>query len=190
MLNIGILHGCFQNSEIVSVLMKDYIKKIKSGTNDQVAFHFLNAQYKHPDKGLMWYETVLDLDRIGTNDIPDTDVQNTLDYVESWIMSNQITILIGFSQGGNVVSTYLRLRNNDRHISTAAIISGYDFPRYTDYSIPYIGLILVHSEEDKVVDYRLTPKTSLYHCILKHEKGHIICCRSSFVTSFVNELLM
>lgn len=137
----------------------------------------------------MWYQTTLELDRIGTDDIPDFDIQSTLDYLSMFIYSNQINILIGFSQGGNLISTYLRLRNQDKHIKSAAIISGYDFPRYTNNKMIKINLVIVYSKEDTIVDYNLTPISHFDSTEMVHEKGHVIYTRSSFITSFVTELL-
>lgn len=192
-INIAILHGCCQTPEMIKGLMKDYIKKIEKQCKEktlEVNFFFPSGQFEHLDKGKMWYQTTLELDRIGSDDIPESDIISTLEYIECFIKTNKINILIGFSQGGNVVSTYLRLKNEDRHIKTAAIISGYDFPRYLKCHFNNINLIIVYSKEDNVVDYKLSPVSVFDTLDMVHEKGHTIFTRGSFVTSFVNQLLL
>jgi predicted esterase len=188
-MNILICHGCRQNDEIIQSLFRDYVKKIKKIQPD-ANFTYLNGQYYHPDKGRMWYETVLDLERIGTDDIPESDINNTLDYLESVIKANNINILIGFSQGGNLVSTYLRLRNQNYHIKRAAIISGYDFPKYTEEFLEIDQLILVFSKNDEIVNYHLAPsiRISKESIIMEHNKGHKINQQGSFITQFVTNL--
>lgn len=187
-LSIGILHGCRQNADIIENLLKEYTKKIRNLV-PEVKFYFLDAQYVHYERGRTWYRTTLDLDKIGMDDIPVTEIENTLDYVEAFVRMNSINCLVGFSQGGNVISTYLRARNSDFHINRAAIIAGYDFPKYTINELPNIKLVLVFSKEDTIVPYELTPISSFSPIIITHDKGHKICTRNSFVTSFVNALL-
>lgn len=186
---IGVLHGCCQNADMIENLLKSYIKKIKNIAPD-TEFHFIDAQYVHHEKGRMWYRTPLDLKRIGSDDIPTSDIEDTLDYIEAYIKIREINCLIGFSQGANVVSTYLRTRNSDLHIERAAIISGYDFPKYTNKHIHNIPLVFVYSKEDDIVNHELTPITLFPTTTLIHNKGHIICNRSSFVTNFITALLM
>lgn len=188
-LSIGVLHGCCQNSEMAKNLFRDYVKKIKL-VQPTAKFYFIEAQYEHSEKGKMWYRTQLELNRIGSNDIPDSDVIETLQYIENIVREKSINCLIGFSQGGNLVSTYLRLCNNDLHIQRAAIISGYDFPKYTNNPIGSLtSLVFVTSDFDEIVKSNLTPTTDTKNFTLKHEKGHIICTRSSFISNFVLSLL-
>lgn len=189
MYSIGVLHGCRQDKIIIESLLKDYVKKIKKYTNNDCKISYLDGQYDHTDKGKMWYKTTLDLGRIGTDDISESDIDETLNYINSFVKENNINILIGFSQGGNVVSTYLRLRNKDKHIVSAAIISGYDFPRYLDNEIDNVNLVTVYSESDNIVDYRLTPKSKGLDKILTHLKGHKIYSGGKFITNFIESLL-
>lgn len=189
-MNVLICHGCRQNSEQSISLFRDYVKKIKKQF-PYANFIYFEGQYDHVDRGKMWYKTLLDLDRIGTDDIPNSDITETLDYLEENIRANNINILIGFSQGGNLVSTYLRTRNTDLHIKRAAIISGYDFPLYTENFISVERLVLVYSKCDEIVDYRLTPtiKIPKDSLIMEHSKGHKINQQGSFITKFIINLL-
>lgn len=186
-LRIAVLHGCCQNSEMIENLLKDYIKKVKK-TNGDNQVYFIQGQYIHRDRGYMWYRTHLELDRIGSDDIPESDINETLDYIESFIKEKEINCLIGFSQGGNVVSTYLRLRNGDSHITKSIIMAGYDFPRYVNLPIIVSKLILIYSEEDKIVDYKLTESISSEAIKLSHNKGHIIYNRGGFITALIDIL--
>jgi predicted esterase len=184
MLKIGLLHGCRQNSEMFNNLLKDYIKKIiKEYPN--TTFFPIEGQYDHPEKGKMWFKTLLELDKIGTDDVPQDDINITLNYLENIIRENNINFLIGFSQGGNVISTYLRLRNNDEHIKKAIIISSYDFPQYQNIHIS-IPILLIGSKEDIIVKFDLLPINCDNATIFEHNKGHIINHNKSFITSVID----
>lgn len=189
-MNILICHGCRQNSERSISLFRHYVKKIKKQFS-YATFTYLDGQYDHTDRGKMWYKTLLDLCRIGKDDIPYSDITSTLDYLEENIRINNINILIGFSQGGNLVSTYLRKRNSDLHIKRAAIISGYDFPAYTEESLKVERLVLVFSRDDEIVDYHLTPAIKIPEdsLIMEHCKGHKVNQQGSFITQFITNLL-
>lgn len=185
-MNIAILHGCRQSDEMMKSLMREYEKKIKAHFKD-ATFYYINAQYPHVDTGRMWFSTHLDLERIGTDDIPEKDIMDTMKYVSNIITTNNINVLIGFSQGGNVISSYLRLFNQDKHIKCAIIISGYDFPRYQHLPIE-IPLLFIGSKEDIIVDIKLKPVNCIDITEMEHSKGHIINQQKSFITSIVNWL--
>lgn len=187
-MNVGILHGCRQDNIMMKSLFKDYEKKIKSkcpGTN----FFYLEGQYPHVDSGKMWYQTHLDLERIGTDDIPESDIIDTMQYVDNFVKENNINILVGFSQGGNVVSSYLRLYDCSWTIKCAIIMAGYDFPRYQGIQID-IPVLFIGSESDSIVNIDLKPFNCSNMKIMLHEKGHIICQRGSFITEISNWLFI
>jgi len=54
------------------------------------------------------------------------EINNILNDIDIYIKENKINVLIGFSQGGNVV-----LFEND--IKCAIIYSGYTFPKLVNY---------------------------------------------------------
>jgi poly(3-hydroxyalkanoate) synthetase len=185
-MNILVCHGCRQDIKTITSLFKKYEKEIKRNYPDS-SISYLEGQYDHYDHGKMWYKTCLTLENIGSNDIPENEIQETLDYLESYIRENNINVLIGYSQGGNLVSTYLRLRNEDFHIKSASIISGYDFPIYVKFQMKIKKLVFVYSQSDEIVNHLLKPSINI-SCVYKdliHERGHKIEQKSDFVKNFV-----
>ena len=148
-------------------------------------FFYFSAQYVHVDKGRMWYREHLDLDKIGKDDIPESSVFNSMEYLKVHIEANNINALIGFSQGANMVITYLRLYGyNNMNIKFAIIISGYDFPRYQNIPIE-IPILFIGSNEDDIVNINLKPINCINMTELIHEKGHIVPQRSSLITKVI-----
>lgn len=66
-----------------------------------------------------------------------------------------IHVLLGFSQGANVVDTFLAYKGNPR-IKCAVIMSGYSLvdPKRVSHTIPVLGVI---SEIDDIVPHNLNP---------------------------------
>jgi predicted esterase len=186
-MNVGILHGCRQSSEVISSLLKDYVKKLKT-YNPSASFFFLDGAFDYSEFGKMWYRTELCLEGIGTDDIPEADIESTLDYVSSFVKTNKINIFIGFSQGGNVIDSYLRLRNIDTHIQTAIIMSGYSFPRYQNLMVS-IPVLFIASQSDEIVPFSLLPSGYTNKTLMEHDKGHKIQLKKSFVNDVAKWLI-
>jgi len=179
---IGVLHGCRMNGIMFEQLFREYIKKTQSKMN--VSFVFIDGMYDHSDHGKMWYENQLHLSDIGKLDLPMSDIEKTMCYIDEQIESNHIQVLMGFSQGGNVISTYLKLRQNS-NINLAIIMAGYDFPMLSDVSVK-IPILYIGSDQDQIVpmEYIVTGYSNID--VLKHDKGHVINCKRSFVSMVVN----
>jgi predicted esterase len=185
MFKIGLLHGCCQHAEMFTGLLREYIKKFtKHFSVESVEFVPIEAQYSHPEKGKMWFKTLLELGRINTDDIPEEDINETLDYIQSIIKEKNVNFLIGFSQGGNVVSTYLRLRNNDKHIKGSILMSSYDFPRYSRCNIT-IPILYIGSRQDEIVKFTLFPQSCDDITIMEHHKAHSVYQNKAFITKVI-----
>ena len=169
--------------------MRDYIK-----LSDQysITFHFLEAEYDHSEIGKMWLPEQLVIEDIGKIYYEDVTTDKCLQRLDDYIKTNHIDVLFGFSQGGNIVDTYLR--NYVNNIKCAVIISGYSFlyrtpnKRVTKYDIVdgkynytyeletmellNIPLLNIYSESDKIVASKHRP--TMYKRIqdIKYETGH------------------
>jgi predicted esterase len=186
-MNVGVLHGCRQSSDVISSLLNDYRKKLKT-YDPSTNFFFLEGPFNYSEFGKMWYQTELRLEGIGTDDIPESDIETTLDYLSAFVKTNRINSLIGFSQGGNVIDTYLRLRNNDTHIQTAIIMSGYGFPRYESLLVS-IPVLFIASQSDDIVPFSLLPLGYTNKTQMEHDKGHKIQLKKSFVNDVAKWLI-
>lgn len=151
-MKVGFLHGCCQDNAIFTSLMKPYCEIMKK-TYGVTECIFIEAQYEHSRKGKTWFQRELELTKIGTDDISNEDIELTLSYVEDIIRKQNIEILIGFSQGGNVMDTYLRTRNTDDHIKRAMILNAYSFPRYVHLKPSLEKLVFITSLQDDIVPH-------------------------------------
>jgi len=100
-------------------------------------------------------------------------VSDTLCDIDALIAEHNITVLLGFSQGGNVVDTYLAYRNNP-NIKCAVIMSSYalvDEDRSSLMEKVNIPVLTVSSAADVVVPQTLTPIYPTTFA-LEHDKGH------------------
>ena len=177
MINVLCLHGCNQTQEMFKRLMKNYIRL---GKQYNLNFYFTEAKYEHPIGGKTWYKTPLNVEDIG-HIKHDFDLTNdTLVDIENLIHDNHIDILLGFSQGGNVVDTYLAVKKNTM-IKRAVIMSGYSLlnpplPLSPSNNIPILNVI---SQNDTVVPFNLAPKTHDEIYTLEHDKGHKLPTKNS-----------
>ncbi len=197
-MNIIFLHGCRQNSQIYMKIMDNYIKKImKSGSKVyglDGPFDYNGELDDDVDQQIMtnqkmWFETRLRLENIGLDDVPHDQINFTLDYLQKEIELHDIDILIGFSQGGNLIDTYLRLRNLDFRIKRVIILNGYTFPRYRGL-IPNVELcIIVTSKNDEIVPMDKLHNNYSKSLFFEHEKGHKIKTNSTFIRDIVDSLL-
>lgn len=183
-MNIGFLHGCRQDSDIMRSLFAKYEKKIKKKFPNS-KFFYIDSQYVHHEKGRKWYKSNLELDRIGSNDIPDEEIINSVNYLQAVIESRDINFLIGFSQGANIITTYLRLNKVNYNIKLAIIISGYDFPKYSHIPIE-IPMLFIGSEQDTIVNIDLKPTNCINMIDILHERGHIVPQQSLLIDDIVN----
>lgn len=170
MINVLCLHGCNQTQSAFEGYMKNFIKL---GKQYNLNMNFIEAKYDHPIGGKTWYHKPLVVEDIGRIEYDQSLVQNTLDDIYNIIEEKDISVLFGFSQGGNVIDTFLTYRGHS-NLKCAVILSGYNLvnserDKFTDkIDIP---VLLVGSDDDTVVPYEFTP-TYKNSFELKHNKGH------------------
>lgn len=184
-MKVGFLHGCRQTSDMFESLTKVYRELLSKQGNFE--FIFIEGQYDYIT-GKTWFKTNLELSLIGTDHIPEDEIYETLNYVENIVRREEINVLVGFSQCGNIVDTYLRLKNSDSHIKSALILNGYSFPRYHKL-IPIVDkFVFVFSSKDDVVRPELLHNN--YQSIIKfeHDKGHKLNNSKPFVRSIIQSL--
>lgn len=173
-INVLCLHGCCQTKDVFKQILKNYIKLGEKQYN--LKFHFIEAKYDHPDNGKTWFEEVLIVNDIGNIKYKPDIIDPVLDEINDVIDMLDIHILMGFSQGGNVVTSLLNYKFN-KNLLGAVILSGYGFSKSMvsdDINIPVLGIA---SESDTIVPFELTPTK----VILKHDKGHKIPTKKSFI---------
>lgn len=116
-----------------------------------------------------------DLSQIGIIEFQPDLVADCLKQIDAAIQTHQISVLLGFSQGGNVVDTYLRtttipLQHQDM-IQKEVIFSGYSlvYPMMIKVTVP---LLSIYSDEDEVIksQYRSVNYETIQE--ITHTKGH------------------
>ena len=184
-INILCLHGCNQNVDMFRGLLKSTMEIATTyGKNKNLTFnfHFTEGKYDHPIGGKTWYNKPLEVEKIGNIPFNDDLVSDTLDDINKLIDDLNINVLLGFSQGGNVVDTYLVNRTNDK-IKCAVIFSGYDLvdPNRKEINLPVMN---VCSDNDTIVPSKYMP---IYPNMLikKHDKGHKLPTSKPFVREII-----
>ena len=174
------LHGCCQHQIMFKSLLKNYIKF--GCRDDNLEFHFIEGLYDHPDGGKTWYNVPLDVDKIGFIKMDDQLVKEAMDQVSKYIKENNITVLLGFSQGANVIDTYLQT-TKDKYIKKAVMLSGYslvkdkddkDVKNITSESMAKVDvpILNVYSNEDTIVPSKFRSINYNNIANIIHEKGH------------------
>jgi predicted esterase len=162
------LHGCNQDGPMFERLLKDYIK---IGAKLDVELIMSEANHVHPNGGKTWFSKPLDVSEIGTLALDVDMVTPTLQDLHVEIESTKADVLLGFSQGGNVVDTYLGMYQGRTRIKKAVIISGYEF---VDKARKHLDtpLYSVFSPQDTVVPPRHQPVHYKSLACIEHDKGH------------------
>jgi predicted esterase len=186
--NVLCLHGCNQTKEMFESILKPLIEiATKYGKDNKITinFHFIEAKYDHPAGGKTWYKRPLEVEKIGSIQMDHDLVDSTLDELDGTIDSLNINVLLGFSQGGNVVDTYLvNAQHNANKIKCAIIMSGYDLVdtnRNTNVLVPVLN---VCSDIDTIVPSKFMP---IYQnmTVKKHDKGHKLPTSRPFLREIV-----
>jgi predicted esterase len=166
--NVLCLHGCNQTQEMFEGLMKNYVRLGEKQYG--LKFHFIEAKHNHPQGGKTWYNKPLDVSQIGQIQYDPELVNDTLDDIAKEIDEKQINVLLGFSQGANVVDTFLQYREHP-NIKCAVIMSGYSLvdPNRKETELP---ILTVTSESDEIVSHKLSPTDYTEINFLRHDKGH------------------
>jgi predicted esterase len=186
MINILCLHGCNQNKQMFEDLTKN-LRQIatsysKQNNCSEFVWHYVEAKYDHSLGNKTWYPVELDVPKIGTIEMDHEMVDGTLDELDKIIVDLKIDVLVGFSQGGNVVDTYLVNKSNS--IKCAVIFSGYDLVDGNRKAIE-TPVMNVYSDEDTIVPSKFMP---IYKNMVtkQHDKGHKLPTSKPFVRDIVD----
>lgn len=169
------LHGCRQSKDVFESILKPLVKMSEKY---DVNFYFIEGMYDCIDHGKTWYNKPLIIEDIGKINYDPELIKECMAQVDQFIIENNITVLLGFSQGGNVIDAYLRSDCLGRmKIEKAVIISGYSFI-YPDVDLLLdTPLLSIFSPMDEIVRPEFKPV--LYKNIeeIEHDKGHKIPTR-------------
>ena len=169
--NILCLHGCNQTKEMFESVMKNFVNIVSKDPKFSVTF--IQADYLHPDGGYTWYHVPLVVKDIGVIAYSEDLVKPTMDNIQQIITEKNINVLLGFSQGGNVVDVYCKYFNQNKQIKKAIIMSSYSLCNENEPQISDIPVLNVVSESDVVVPHNLYPKSYVESYLIKHEKGSV-----------------
>ena len=179
-INILCLHGCCQNIDIFKNLLRDYIK-----LSPEMNWHFLEGKYDHSRCGKTWFQPELSLDKIGQDMIELDEIKNILTNIDEYIELHKINVLLGFSQGGNVIDCYLRLYPETK-IKCAVIGSGYSFPSLVKHNNDIqIPILYLSSEIDDIVLFKNKP-LYMNEKIIMHDKGHKVPTRKVIIKQVID----
>lgn len=154
------LHGCRQTAKVFKCILTPFINK------SEHQYYFINGQFKCKE-GNMWYSERF---KVGISEYKPKIVDPTLEQVHNTINKHNIDMLLGFSQGANVIDTYLQLTKDER-IKRAILFSGYSFTNIIrECKTP---VITVHSVKDDIVDPKHNP-IYINNKIYIHNHGHKI----------------
>lgn len=184
-INILCLHGCNQTKEMFEGLtkqMREIAMTLSKSKSHDIRFHYIEAQYDHSLGGKTWYNVELDVSKIGTIELDHEMVDPTLNMIENVIENLNIEVLLGFSQGGNVVDTYLM--NKQNKIKCAVIFSGYnlvDPQRNNKCETPVLN---VYSDQDTIVPAKFMPQYKNME-VKSHDKGHKLPTSKPYVREII-----
>ena len=131
--------------------------------------------------GKTWYNIEIDITQIGYIEYNEHIVKTTLDELDDYINNLNIDVLLGFSQGANVIDTYLVNRKNS--IKCAILFSGYSFVD-SCRQLPNTPVMNVISDSDIIVQSKYAPfYTNM--TIKKHDKGHKLPTSRPFIREII-----
>ncbi len=165
--NVLCLHGCNQSEQMFRDLLRNYIK---IGEKQNIKFYFVEGKYDHPVGGKTWFNKPLDVKEIGRILFDDSLTKDALDDLHKSITDMNITVLLGFSQGANVVDTFMTHRNH-QNIKRVVLMSGYSLvdPLNKTVDVPCLTVI---SDTDEIVPSNLNPINYKELYIILHDKQH------------------
>jgi predicted esterase len=159
-------HGYGQNAALFKQLMKEFERK-GAQCMPPLEFHYIQGDYPVPGKenGYMWFDQVVEPGMIGRIRYEESLVKKDCMRIIKYIRENEITALMGYSQGANVVDTLLRYFLVPE-IEHAVMIAGCSFckdeecmlrkfPMETDTA----KILHVLSISDEIVPVVLCPET-------------------------------
>lgn len=169
--NVLCLHGCNQTQAMFESILKNFMKLGEKQYN--LKFHFTEAKYDHPLGGKTWYNKPLNVPDIGSIQYDPDLVTSTLDEIGEIVKEKNINVLFGFSQGANVVDTFLHYKDLKEYpsIKCALLFSGYGFVD-TNRNLVDIPVYEIISESDDIVPTKFNPTEYSKAQIMQHDKGH------------------
>lgn len=185
-INILCLHGCNQTQEIFEGLTKQFrsIATTYSKTqNCDINFYYIEAQYDHSLGGKTWYNVELNVNKIGVIEYEENVVRDTLEMLDKKIKELNINVLLGFSQGGNVIDTYLTHVENN--IKCAVIFSGYNLIDPNRNLKCETHVMNVCSDIDTIVPIKFMPIYKNME-IKYHNKGHKLPTSKPYIREIIN----
>lgn len=185
-INVLCLHGCNQTQSMFEGFMKNIVKMGEKQHN--LNFIFTEAEHDHPNGGKTWYNKPLDVKEIGHIAYDIDLTKDALTKLSDTIKTNNIDVLLGFSQGANVVDTYMA--HCDHHsIKRVVLMCGYSLVEDAPISIDTSCLSVI-SANDKIVPFELDPGSSKLRYskshVIKHEKGHVLPTSKPMMRSICN----
>lgn len=168
------LHGCRQTVDVFSRVLR----KFKSlGEKMGIEFFFLEADYDHPERGKMWFDDTLVLEDIDKLELKNINVSKVMEKVDSIVKEKNINVLLGFSQGANVVDTFISQKTKLQEptsIEKVILFSGYSFIDPERVDIPVKCLQIGDETGDVFVPFEYSSKNYTNLEILTHSRGHKI----------------
>ena len=172
-ITMGCLHGCNQTASMFQNLLKQFNEK---AGKSNIRLVFLEAQYDHPLGGKTWYSIPLDVQDIGTAPLDLEQAAPTMELVDKFVAEHGVQVLLGFSQGANVVDTWFALRPDQQQVKTAVLLSGYSFVNTESMTRSCRACLNVTSSSDQVVKAIFAPTVGYPNVVAAevHDKGHKI----------------
>lgn len=177
------LHGCRQDAKMFESILRDYIKIGSKSHN--LMFHFLEGAYDDPLKGKTWYSRPLDVAAIGAIPYESDLVASAMVQLDKAIDRCKATVLLGFSQGGNVIDTYLHHHGGTTKIERAVLCSTYPLVSWTPtpsavdvydqrppLDLPVLSVYSSSSSDDSITPPAFQPTAYSPLHTMTHTKGH------------------
>lgn len=157
-----VLHGCRQGklddlsgSVDVYSYARTLHKKLRTkyGTLYALAPHTFYDEETGCERGRHWFEKQLKIEDIpGGIDFDEELMMPTLDMLHETISKFNVSVLVGFSQGANVIDTYLAHHPAPHPITSVVLFSGYGF-KCDDRRTVDVPCLLVGCPEDNIVPW-------------------------------------
>jgi len=172
-------HGCGQLLPAFRLILNTLQTHLKK--RHQCEFHFIQGNYKLPDKGYAWYD----------NDNP-TDHLKNIQATFFDLQNKENVILLGFSEGGRYALELALLNQTEPNNPIKAVIAlapSYVPSRTSACTLP---VLLVVSPQDEMVTRKESLKWARHFSqltVCETNKGHKICFTENIRTE-IDKLLV
>ena len=176
MINVLCLHGCRQSDEDFRNHNKDLIRIAKSAG---IRLHFISAPYDHEIRGKSFINRDPGMPDEFLPEFSDLSrYDRSLEIIYDFIIRNDITCLLGFSEGACIIDTILRTKNQIlTKITRCVLMNGTSFGNVpSEIANNDISILSVISENDAIVTVAQKPiyDPSVKELVLRHDRGHNI----------------